>query len=483
MRLLFVYPNQIHQENISLGLSYISSYVKQFGHETALMDYTWGGTVQDCVDKVEEFRPHLVGFSLTSGDLMFSLEVAGAIKRVDPHIKILFGASHATVAPADSLKFDEVDMACVSEGEYAVRELLDHMENGRDYSGTPNMWFKKDGRAIHNPVGHLEMNLDNFPFPDRDLWDMETYLSASNGNLDMVAGRGCPYKCTYCIIPKLHDINAESKKQVRFRSVENIVAEVRMLQEKYPGRVKLVTFQDDVFALQKSYIAEFAEKYPKACGLPFICNGRVEAISEKMCELLAKAGCVALNMGVESGSENLRRNIMRRDMKNAHIASVFKASKKYGMKTNSYNIVGSPYETERDIWATIELNRECQPDYLQVSIFQPYPGTDLHTLCKDHGWMTTEVMPVSHKLTSIMQYPYMSKREIVWHKKLFRYRVLKKTHRLEAFVLLILDVNYELFVRIRTMLPTFLKRLLYKVYRAFSGGEIAKTSDSYLARL
>ncbi|MBI2082664.1 MAG: B12-binding domain-containing radical SAM protein [Deltaproteobacteria bacterium] len=484
MRLLFVYPNQIHQENVSLGLSYISSYVKQFGHETALIDYTWGGTVQDCINKCEEFKPHLVGFSLTSGDLMFSLEIARAIKRLDKSIKIMFGASHATVAPKDSLQYDEVDMACVGEAEESVRQLLDHMQNERDYYDTPNFWFKKEnGEIVSNCVSLLEMNLDKLPFPDRDLWNMETYINTSGGNLDMIAGRGCPYKCTYCIIPKLHEINEESRKQVRFRSVDNIIAEVKYLQEKYKGRVKMVSFQDDVFALAKPFIAEFSEKFPKECGIPFICNGRVEAMDEKMAEMLAKAGCSGLNMGIETGSQTLRRSLMRRDMSNEHIIRTFKAAKKFKLKTNSYNIVGSPYETERDIWETIKVNRECEPDYLQVSIFQPYQGTDLHTLSRDQGWMTTDIMPVSHKLTSIMKYPYMTPREIVWQKKLFRFRVMRKTKPLEAFILLLLDTNYELFVKFRTKMPTWLKRFLYIVLRKFSGGDAAKTSDTYLPRL
>ncbi len=472
MKILFVYPNQIHHESISLGISYISSYIGQFGHTAEVMDYTWGGTVQDCIDKIEEDKPDVVGFSLTSGDLPFSLNVARAIKRVDKQLPIIFGGAHATVAPETSILHDCVDMVCVGEGEHAVRELLDRMVDEQDYFSVPNFVFKKNGNIVRNPVAPLELDLDLFPFPDRDIWDMERYIEATDGTIDLIAGRGCPHKCSYCINHKLHQINSATKRQVRFRSPENILAEIDHTLKSYPEQVNYLFFQDDVFALSKRWVADFAAKYSQACGLPFGCNGRVEALDEKMAQYLANAGCTSLHIGIESGSERLRKTVLRRSMTNGQIVNAFRAAKKWGMKTNSYNIIGLPYETKEDIWETIRLNRECEPDYLQVSIFQPYPGTELHALCKEKGWLLTETMPVSHKLTSIMNYPHISAREIVWQKKMFRFRVMRHISIRKALVLLLLDVNYELFVKFRTWLPTIVKRGLYKVLRTFSGGRL-----------
>lgn len=482
MKILLVYPNQVHQETISLGISYISSYIKQFGHTAEVMDYTWGGGVQDCIDRIEEGRPDVIGFSLTSSDLPFSLEVARAIKRVDKQLPIIFGGAHATVTPETLILHDCVDMVCVGEGEYAVRELLDRMENEQDYFSVPNFVFKKDGEVIRNPVAPLEPNLDLFPFPDREIWDMERYIEATHGTIDLIAGRGCPYKCFYCINHKLHQINSAAERKVRFRSPENILAEIDHVLKSHPEQVQYLFFLDDIFALNKRWVAEFAAKYPQAHDLSFGCNGRVEALDEEMCEYLAQAGCTSLHIGVESGSERLRKTVLGRNMTNAQIVRAFRAAKKWGMKANSFNMVGLPYETEEDIWETIRLNRECEPDYLHIFIFQPYPGTELHRLCKEKGWLQTETMPVSYKLTSIMDYPHMSAREIVWHKKMFRFRVMRHISLRKALVFLLLDLNYELFVKVRASLPTIVKRGLWKMLRNFSGGLPRRTISYRLKR-
>lgn len=481
MKILFVYPNQAHRENISVGISYISSYIRPFGHTAKVMDYTWGGTIQDCIDRIEEERPDVVGFSLTSSDLPFSLEVARAIKTVDRRLPIIFGGAHATVASERLILRDCVDMVCVGEGEYAVRELLDRMENEEDHFSVPNFVFKKDGEVIRNPVAPLEQDLDLFPFPDREIWDMERYIEATHGTMDIMAGRGCPYKCSYCINRRLHQINSASKHQVRFRSPENILAEVDHILKNYPDQVKYLFFLDDIFALDKRWIAEFAAEYSQAYDLSFGCNGRVETLDEEMCEYLAQAGCTSLHIGIESGSERLRKSVLRRNMTNTQIVRAFRAAKKWGMKANSYNMVGLPYETEGNIWKTIRLNRQCEPDYLHVFIFQPYPGTELHKLCKEKGWLLTETMPVSYQLTSIMEYPHMSAREIVRHKRMFRFRVMRHISPKKALGFLLLDLNYELFAKFRARLPTFVKRGLYRVLRSFSGGA-AKTNDIISAK-
>lgn len=211
------------------------------------------------------------------------------------------------------------------------------------------------------------------------------------------------------------------------------------------------------------YFIFFAKKYSNEVNLPFSCNIRPEMVTEGLCKDLKRAGCTTLSIGIESGNEKLRREILRRYNSNDSIIKAFRTAEKAGLATYSFNMVGLPYETDSDVQKTIKLNQEIKPDFLQASVFQPYPGTELRRLCEEKGWLTEKDIPISHKTDSILNYPQRTAKGIKKQKQFFRYNLLKKDSLRKALLILAFDLNESLFTKLRDKIPISLKKLLFKI--------------------
>lgn len=463
MRVLFVYPNLVRQENISLGLASLSALLRLHGHETFLVDYTWGGDRRTLLRAVAETRPHLIGFSVKSGEFAFCCHLASALKQSFPGIPVLFGGVHPTVSPEEVLEKDEVDMICVGEGELALVELLAGLQDNSDLCQVKNIWVKKEGSIVRNPLRPLVARLDELPFPDRALFDTPRYVREASGAIDVMSSRGCPFTCSYCINHVQQELYCGLGRFVRQRSVSNVLEELSGLRETYD--CSFVCFQDDVFALRFEWVHEFCSRYPEEIGLPFVCNVRVENVTERVVAELQRAGCVSLNMGIESGSERIRRRVLNRQVSDERIITAFEVAHRHGLRTYSFNMVGLPYETKADLQKTIALNRKVRPSTVQVSVFQPYPGTKLHQACLEQGWLREQQVPFSHQMDSVLKYPALSRRELSLYKRTFKFRVLWKYKPVKAIFALVLDLFYERFIRMRDRLPGWLKRIMYAIGR------------------
>jgi len=159
------------------------------------------------------------------------------------------------------------------------------------------------------------------------------------------------------------------------------------MQVRKRYRFSLVGFHDDIFTFNENWLAEFSEKYARQVNIPFWCNSRVDCIDERKIRLLKQAGCVRIQLGIESGSEKLRRKILKRKFSNQQIREAFAMINKYNIKTLSFNMIGIPYETEEDILETIKLNRSIRPNRVHLTVFYPYPNTELFEVCKQEGWL------------------------------------------------------------------------------------------------
>jgi anaerobic magnesium-protoporphyrin IX monomethyl ester cyclase len=463
MKVLFVFPNILKYENISFGIGSLSAYLQRQGHQTALIDFTYSMSKKRALKKVIDFQPDLIAFSTTTGDFLFSCRLAEYFKGRYP-APIIFGGVHPTIEPEESIRHPAVDMICVGEGEEALRELLDRLPSRPE--GIGNIWFKDGGEVVRNPVRPLIDDLDALPVVDRELFEYEKLLPLRAYEGQLMVGRGCPYGCSYCINPVLQEIYRGRGRFVRHRSVENVIAEAKDLVSRYP--VKCIYFCDDVFVLNRQWLEEFCSVYRREIGLPFRCQARPEMINAEVCRTLKEAGCFNMQMGIEAGNQRIRNEVLKRKMSNRKIVEAARDVREAGLTLYAYNMIGLPYETEAEIRETIELNRRIKPDFMQTSIFQPYPGTGLKAICEREGWLTAEPTRIrSNKFSSIVEYPELSARMIRRYKRRFRYLVYRDENRLKALVILLFDSNYRLLTALRAVIPQWVRgmvnRLIYKL--------------------
>ena len=181
----------------------------------------------------------------------------------------------------------------------------------------------------------------------------------------------------------------------------------------------MIGFHDNIFTLNKSWLREFCERYCAEINLPFWCNTRVDCITDDDIMWLKKSNCRRIHMGVESGSKRIRKEILKRPVNNQKIIDVFKKVKKNGIKTVSFNMIGLPTETEEDIRETIDLNRAIVPSWIILSVFNPFPGTELYDFCKKNYGRTGPVSDDYYAANTLLQQPSISAERVKYYHKNF----------------------------------------------------------------
>jgi radical SAM superfamily enzyme YgiQ (UPF0313 family) len=387
MKILLIYPNIVESpKDISTGLAIISSVLKNKGHEILLIDTTFRLTDEEIIKKSKEFYPNLIGITAATNDFDYACHIAKLLRK-EVNAPIIVGGYHPTIAPEEVIEKKLFDYICIGEGEEAFLELVYSLEKGKNPNKIKNLWIIKNNKIIKNTIRNLITDLDKLPFPDREIFDYKKYLDWNHGTATFLSTRGCPFNCTYCINHFLIKTYLGKGKYVRFRSVDNLLREIKFCIKKYGDLIKNIEFYDDTFTLDEKRIKEFCKKYPKEIGLPFNINIRVNAVNTELFKLLKNAGCVRVSIGIESGDEYIRNKILKRNMADDEIIGTFRAAREAGLKTYAFNMVGIPYESSSSIKKTIELNRKCRPDFVGVSIFNAFKGTEIYSLCKENHWL------------------------------------------------------------------------------------------------
>jgi radical SAM superfamily enzyme YgiQ (UPF0313 family) len=258
----------------------------------------------------------------------------------------------------------------------------------------------------------------------------QEWLDEEEGSRQPVLlGRGCPFECTYCCNHALGKI-AEGP-YVRFRSTDNILKEIQELSERYP-RMRDIYLEVETIGADKPWALELCSKLSRfnstlARPLSFGINLRIapNIDFESLFEAFERCNVRTINIGIESGSERVRRDILNRHYSDQELLDVVALARKRNLRVGAYNLIGVPGETLEDFKKTVALNRACLPDMLFTSIFFPYPGTKLYSVCEENGLLKEKLETESERFEAVLDLPGFTKEQVqncfVW----FYYHVFK----------------------------------------------------------
>jgi anaerobic magnesium-protoporphyrin IX monomethyl ester cyclase len=362
-----------------LSIPALSAVVKRAGHRVKVFEF--GRDKASAVREAQAWGPDVVAYSVCSNEADRYLGINKVLKERMGFVSV-FGGPHPTFFP-EFVKRDMVDAICRGEGDVAFPLFLAALGHDAFYS-VPNFSFQlADGTIVENEPANLVKDLDTLPFPDRDLIYSKNRFLAESPIKSFFAGRGCPFKCTYCFNHAYHTFYQGRGQVVRTKSVSYLIQEIKEVAAKYP--LKFIKFQDDVLGLRRSWLEEFTAVYPREIGLPFMCYARPNMVSATYAKLLKKAGCYSICMAIESGSERIRQLVLGRRLEDSHMLRAATHLKEFGIRIYTVNMVGLPGETEEEIIQTLNLNQKAGVDFADASIFQPYPGTKITDYCKQIG--------------------------------------------------------------------------------------------------
>lgn len=356
---------------INLGLCYIGAYLKQQGYSIGLIDLRRMHSWDDFSIRLDCENSEAVGVQFNAVNFDYAMQCCKIAKE---HNKIVIaGGPHATYSPQQLLDSGFIDYVICGEGEISFLELIQQIETG----------ITSD-RIIQ---GKRMDNLDVFPFPDRDLFGVSDlillrYFSNfpyQDNGLVVMASRGCIYNCTFCqpLVKQMFGNN------VRYRSVENVICEVKFLIEKY--KIKYISFQDDTFTVRKNWVLEFCKKIKEEkINVNWSAQSRANTVDEELIKTMKDAGCTCLFFGFESGSQRIL-DFIKKGIKVEQSISAAKLCKKYGIIMFADYMIGIPTETEEDLKQTYKMIEEIKPEIHSLTYFTPVPGSYLYEYCKENN--------------------------------------------------------------------------------------------------
>ena len=436
MNVLFVYTNinGFHEDIYSFGLASIVSVTKRAGHAARVLVLNSPDQYSTVLEAVEEFKPRVVGFSSVSSQFSFVKELAAMVKQRSAETITVCGGVHTTINPQCLLEADALDGIFIGESELAFEDFLRVIDTGESFRHTDNFAYTEDGKLVKNKLKPLIGDLDILPYPDRDEYPLLESIEAI-GYVPFLFSRGCPYLCSYCSNHAIAQAYGLKRNTPRYRSAESSIAEIERTIKLLPTRRVLIA--DDIFGIDKQWRRDFCKAYAQGIHLPMICLLRANVMDDEFMELLREAGCYRISIGLESGNDHVRNDIMNREMSTRQIERAFNLAHKHGIQTNAINLIGLPGEDDSMVWDTIRLNRKLKPTGSGVNIFYPYKGTKLGDYCFEQNMVDEQRYNSfsNERRESVLNFPpdYQKKLSYYhknWEALVYPYDVKKRLRRL-----------------------------------------------------
>jgi anaerobic magnesium-protoporphyrin IX monomethyl ester cyclase len=321
-------------------------------------------------DVVRQTRPMAVGISYFTPLKHVVERVAKLIREIDQDIKIIAGSFHPTFCPEEVMRNPDIDFVIRGEGEIPLLSLVKELKkDSPKWETVPSIHYRdSDGQIRNNPGANLIERLDELPFPARNLvlnCDYNIYRCHS-----ISTARGCPYTCTFCADRRLWG------GKVRRRSVDNVIEELKLLKDTY--KIDYVDFVDGTFTFDKKYLHAFCNAMiDYKLNIEWRCTARYDNLNEELLQLMKKANCSGLYLGLESGSDRVLKAIDKK-ITAEQIITVSKMVYNSGIPSATSIMMGLPDEGKEDIEETLKVMKKVKTDIFDINSYIPLPGTPLY---------------------------------------------------------------------------------------------------------
>lgn len=356
-----------------LGLMYVAGYLEKYtGHQIKILDCQIDAPdYPELEKKLREEKPDIIGITALTFTLIDVIKTAKLAKKINPEIKVILGGPHINIYPEETMKIPEIDFLVLDEGEKQLKELVDNISNKEKLYKIKGLVFRNKDKIINTGRRQLMENLDEIPFPARHLTSYKKYFSVISDThpvTTMFTSRGCPYKCLFCDRPHLGKI-------FRARSAKNVADE---MEECEKMGIKEIMIYDDTFAVSRQRVLDICSEIKKRnLKIKWDARTRVNTVDPELLLKMKDAGCKRIHYGVEAGAQKIL-NVLKKGTTLDMVKKAFEETKKAGIRTLGYFMIGSPQETKENIFETIKLIKKINPDYVHVSITTPFPATGLY---------------------------------------------------------------------------------------------------------
>jgi radical SAM superfamily enzyme YgiQ (UPF0313 family) len=380
-----------------IGLAYIASYLESKGVKVKIIDvHAEEEGLEELLDKCG-MNPGHIGITAVTMTFKSALEAAAMCRKKFPAAKITMGGVHPTILPEQALSSPAVDYVIRGEGERSYYELV----SGTAPEKVKGISFRKGNGFVHTEEGPVAEKLDDLPMPAYHLLPVKKYRPTTGSYkrlpaISIMATRGCPGKCTYCLGSYLGG-------RVRMHSARYIVDVIKKLQADYG--IKEINFYDDTFTAFKMKVREFCRMLiDEKVDLTWVCFARVDFIDMETLQLMKQAGCHQIMYGIESGNEEILKNIKKMTPLEKAKEAV-DMTKKAGIECRAAFMLGNPGETEATMKQTMDFAKHLDPDIALYNIATPYPGTEMYSWAKEKGILLTEDWEKYDLSTAVMNLP------------------------------------------------------------------------------
>jgi radical SAM superfamily enzyme YgiQ (UPF0313 family) len=413
MKILFINPNEKHlldtelpevlEEGIGysppLGIMLLAACVRKHTKwEAEIIDALAEQlNYKELGERIKESKPDVVGITVMTNVLVDATLVARTAKKIaqeiNKEIKVVLGGPHVSIYPKETANLEFVDFAIAGEGEPVIVDFLKNIDDEKKLKNVQGLCFKdKKGEMVYTGQRGFIENLDEIPFPARDLVKINLYSSTiarRSPTTTMITSRGCPYRCIFCDRPHLG-------KKFRARSAKNVVDEMEECVKMGIGEILMY---DDTFTIDRQRVVDICNEIKKReLDILWDVRARVNTVDYELLKLMKSAGCTRIHYGVESGNPEILK-VINKGITMEQAEKAFEATKKAGIETLAYFMFGNPRETKETMLETIRFAKKLNPNYCHFSILIPMPATPVYEMGIKEGRLTDKWKDFAEKPT------------------------------------------------------------------------------------